>query len=319
MRSISYIGLAMGLCTMIGLAIPYSAAAAEVTVNTAQVIPPGSSCTPLQVTNIHPYIVGNTLQSVDVTVSDPSYVAVVTSVGDANYSYRYLSRWYAPNGGLRQHVDVQSTPIGSSLQVSLTLLSSRVGAPVCLSVIRFSVAGTGPVYTPHTPVTRVPTVKVPTVPVLPSTSTTSTPTASSTVSVVRGIGFGTLSDICTPSGSLQLWFLLITLYLIGAAAVALREPTVPERPLTTTTLLLLIPAIALVVFWLIASSCRGADWVPVVLIVIAIASLLAALWERQPGQSHPVAQLSAPAVPKQIGPTATPVQIGAPRVTNWGK
>ena len=318
MKSISYIGLAMGLCTMIGLAMPYSAAAAEVTVNTAQVIPPGSSCTPLQVTNIHPYIVGNTLQSVDITVSDPSYVAVVASVGDTSYSFRYISRWHVPDGSVRQHLDVQTTPIGSSLPVTLTLLSGKPGQPICLSIVSFSVTGTGPIYVPHPPVTRVPPVEVPPN-TLPGTGSTSTSNASNTVSVVRGFGFGTLSDMCTPSGSLQLWFLLITLYLVGAAVVSLREPTVPERPLTATTLLLLIPALALGAFWLMASTCRGADWVPVVLIVIAIASLLAALWERQPGQSHPVAQLSAPAVPKQIGPVATPAQIGAPRVTNWGK
>jgi hypothetical protein len=317
MRLSSRIGLGIAIFALFGLAIPFSAAASEVTVQTAQVIPPGSSCAPLQVINVHPYIVDNAVHSFDVTVSDPAYVAVISSVGETNYTFRYISRWRMTDGTLRQHVDVDTTPIGKSLPISLTLLSAKSGQPVCLSIIRFTVEGTGTSTMPNKPVTHETPAPV-TTPVLPATTTsTGTTSSTSTVSVVRGVGFGSLHEVCTPSGSLQLWFLLITLYLIGAAVVALREPTVPARPLTTTTLLLIVPALALLAFWWIATTCRGADWVPVVLMVIAIASLLAALWERE--SSPRMVELSAPTIPKQIGAATTPTQIGAPRVTNWGK
>lgn len=314
---LSRVGLGIAIFALAGLATPFSAAAAEVTVQTAQVIPPGTSCAPLSVTNVHPYIVDNALHSFDVTVTDPAYVAVISTVGDTSYTFRSISRWRMADGTLRQHVDVQTTPIRGSLPVTLTLLSAQTGQPVCLSVVSFSVEGPRVPTSPTKPVTRepIPPVTTPEPPTTGTTTGSTTPT--STTSVVRGVGFGSLYDVCTPSGSLQLWFLLITLYLIGASVIALREPMLPSRPLTTTTLLLLVPAAALLAFWLIASTCRGADWVPVVVLVIAIASLLVALWEREPAARVP--ELTAPVAPKQIGPAATPTQIAAPKITNWGK
>ncbi|MDB5238314.1 MAG: hypothetical protein JWM46_584 [Candidatus Kaiserbacteria bacterium] len=278
----AYIGLLIAVCTLIGLAVPLSAAAEEVNVNTVQVIPPGgNSCAPLQVLNVHPYIVDNAVHSYDVTVNDPSYYVVISSIGDTAYTFRYVSRWMNSDGSVRQHVDVQTTPIGTSLPITLTLLSAKTGQPVCMSVISFSVAGSGPMHTPgqgstvpHTP----PTPVIPPHPTSGSGSTTSTSTGST--SVVRGSGIA-LGDICAQNGSLELWFFLITLYLIGAAAIALRDP-LPSRPLYYTVLLLLVPAIILLAFWAFATVCRGPQWVPVVVFIIAIASLLAALWEREP-------------------------------------
>lgn len=282
MKASAYVGILLAACAVIGLAAPLTAAAEEVRITTTQVIPPGgTSCSQLQVLNIQPYTEDNALHSFDVTVNDSSYVVLLTSVGDTEYSFQYVSRWKNADGSVRQHVDINTKPIGTSLPISLTLLSAKTGQPVCLSIITFSITGSGtpvPGPTQSAPQSN-PTPVVPTVPA--TTTGPAATTSVATTSVVRG-SVTTLTDICAQNGSLQLWFLLITLYLIGAAAIALREPTVPERSLSVTTLMILVPAIILLAFWAFATACRGAQWVPVVVFIIAIASLLAALWEREP-------------------------------------
>ena len=147
--------LAATALTFLLTALPTRASALEVASQTAQVLPVGgNSCAPVSVANFTPYVYDGALHSFDFTISDPSYVALMGSVGNTSIPFSLMTRRVDASGVLRVHVDIGTTPIRGTLPIKVTLLSSRTGSPVCLTVASMSL-GSGPVVVPATPVTTI--------------------------------------------------------------------------------------------------------------------------------------------------------------------
>ena len=271
-RTAQGIGMIVGVLAFVGFALPAPVHAATISVQTVQAIPPGGSgCGILAVQNVVPYIYDNALHSYDIVIADPSYVAVIGTVGDTGIPFNQMTRSPVGDGTLRIHVDIQATPIYGSLPIALTLLSAQTGRPVCLTVISFSVLGSA--IPPHAPVPAdtdaVLPDAAPTIAIGTATSSSGTTTVVSSV-----IGGGTLLErlgrTCAGNGALNIWFLLITLYLLGVAIVALAEPSYAKRDVRLPAALILVPlAVLLLGFWYFAAVCRAANWVPAVLSLIA--------------------------------------------------
>ena len=140
--------LALGFILFAALLLPTNASAAEISAQNAQMLPASnsaivpSSCDALQVTSFMPYIYDGELNSFDVIVSDSSYVIIAGSLNGANIPLHFVTRFADATGGVRMHVDVQSTSIGSGVTIKLTMLSSKgVGEPVCTSSVTITLPG----------------------------------------------------------------------------------------------------------------------------------------------------------------------------------
>ncbi len=298
-------------------------------VQTQQVLPPGgNACPQLLVSNITPYIQDGALNSFDVTISDASYVAVLGSVGGVGVPFNHISRWNNTDGTLRLHADVPVTPMNSSVPVVLTLLSSPSGKPTCMTQISFVFPGTGPVSTggntsggsnsvnnSGSGVSASPVKPAKPVAGVSSPATTSTSTVVAAPVLARTIA-DKLQRLCAANGSFQLWFLLITLYLVGVAVVALTQPPLGEKSPWLPATLILVPLALLLAFWLIVPMCKAGGWVPIVLIVMAIVGLFVAYRQRR--EIARIFQLPpapikppVPAAVKQTVPTPTPAPKAA--------
>ena len=289
-----FIGLALSLAPAI--------AAAQAGTQTTQLLPPGgNSCTILPITAITAKVIDGALHSFDVTVGNASYVAVLAQVGGETLPFRYMTRFDHGGGMLRHHVDLDTTATRGSLPVSLTLLSSPPGAPTCLSVISFSVGSNGEILAPGMTSGQMP--PVPTKPTKPSTSsgassgsqggstsggqgtstvkpTTGTSTASGTPN--DGGLVSRLQGLCTGNGALQLWFLLLAIYVVIAALTALARPPLAQKAVWLPIAAILAPLALLLAFWLLAPSCRAAGWIPAMSIIIAVGALLVAFRDQNP-------------------------------------
>lgn len=285
--------------TSVLFALPGYAAAETSLSKTTQLLPPGgNACPAMIVDNAVLYIYNNELDSFDVIIRDASYVAVSGQVGEKTIPFRYMTR-FSEGSGVRIHVDVDAVSISKDLPVQLTLLSSPQGQPTCLSVVGFTVAGTGKGSAAHTGSTSTGqgkttthTDKTPQTPSKPvATSSTSTPgTAGSILPTVP-------SSICSGNGSLQLWFLILAIYIVIVALTALAQPPLTQRSSAIPLALILVPLVGLIAFWYFAPACRAAAWIPTVALLAAIAGLLAAFREQNPNLTViplPAAKTPAP-------------------------
>ncbi len=275
--------------------VPVQASALEMTSETSQVLPPGgSSCAPMSATDFTPYIYDGALHSFEFTVRDASYVALVGSVGNTSLPFHVMTRRVDASGSLRIHVDIATTPIRGTLPIQITLLSARVGQPVCLGVVSINV-GSGPTQ-PRTPVAyTAPASPKPSKGIVPaslapsSTSTTPTPTTQQTVATsatvtpsVIGTMQSPLRNICASEASAyRLWLILLVLFtiVVGGALwaefpMSLPWARTPERVATLILSLLLL----LLAFWYLSVACRAALWLPLLAFLIAVLGLLAAFW-----------------------------------------
>jgi hypothetical protein len=300
------------------LTLPGLSAAADATVTTGVIIPAGTqSCQSPVISGITPYVYDNQLNSFDLTVSDASYVAVVGSVGQTGIPLRQMLRSINPDGSLKIHVDINSTAIPGSLPISLTLLSSKPGAPTCLTAISFPVEGRqGYPVTPSQ--TTYPTATHTTQPSThPSTSTsgTSSPgTAATSAPPVVGGGLqSALSRVCNAAGAYQLWFILLALFMVGIGLVAFAEPPLTRKSTELPAALIIVPLVLLLLFWYAVPACRVAVWIPIVLLIAAALALLAAYREKTPGGGMtPARQLPSPKpeAPKTGSSAAIPMPAG---------
>jgi hypothetical protein len=284
------IGLAISVSALAFLAGGMPTAAAEnlnVGVQSQQVLPPSttSACPTMPLVDTVTYTYAGALHSFDIVVSNPSYVALAAQAGDTVIPFNYITR--SPDaGGVRMHVDMPSTPILGTLPVSVTLLSVQSGL-TCLSTVSFSLQGpaspTPTATPPSTPPAPPAPPSAPSSIEKPATTTVSqgdaaTSGATTTVvsSVVGGAGLGsTLLRACaTTGGALQLWFVLLTIFLLLAAIAAITEPPLMERNVYLPAALIGVPLGLLAAFWLLASDCRGAWWVPVLALGVAIVAML---------------------------------------------
>ncbi len=316
--------LAASIFTTLLVAFPVRASALEATAQTAQVLPPGgTSCTAVPVSNFTPYIYDGALHSFEFTLPDPSYVALLGSVGDTPLSFRLMTRRVDASGMLRVHVDIYTTPIVGTLPLQVTLLSAPSGK-VCLTTVSMSV-GSGPVVVQNIPpvVSTTPTTPS-TVSATPNQSSSVTPapqpTSGSepvvsttehvlTTSTATGSVLGTLQNpfrnMCaSDASSYRLWLILLVLYMliVGAALwaefpMSLAWARTPERIATIILVFLLL----LLAFWYFSISCRAALWMPLVAFLVAVLGLLAAFW------NHPrVTQLLLIEETKPTPPPAKP-------------
>ena len=268
---------------------PRFAAADTATVQTGQILPQGgNTCQTLQILDVAPHVYDGTLQSLDVTIADPSYVAVTGTVGETPVSFASMSRWQSSQG-LRIHVDTPTTAVRTGLPVTITLISARTGSPVCVSVISLAVETKGA----QLPVTPIPQ------PVSHETSAN----PNSHHPVVKGVVSATqnhagtpgvhavaakpavtaslsqrVAKVCEGSNAYRLWFVLLLVYLIVVATIAFAEPWFLKRSALATVAAILVPLLLLLGFWYLSTSCRAALWIPLLAFLIAILGLLAAFW-----------------------------------------
>lgn len=268
-------------------ALPVTTNAQVAAVQTRQILPPnGNACAPLSVSNVTPYITGGELNSFDVTVSNASYVALLGTIGNSPIGFQYMTRRIASNGQLVIHVDVPKE-FSRNGAITLTLLSSQGASVTCMSTISFGItgfqtgtnSGTG---TGSGSGTGTGTTGSTTVPKPVTGGSTSKPTAtSSTTTVVGGTpvvgGLSkSLNNACASTGAMQLWLILLALFVIAAVVVGLNERELSARSPYLPAALILTPLVLLLGFWLLASDCRGSAWIPVVLLLIGAAGLVAA-------------------------------------------
>ncbi len=293
--------LAATVFTFLFAAFPVRAFALEATAQTVQILPPGgTSCAPVAVSGFTPYVYEGALHSFEFTVADPSYVAVMGSVGNTSLPFRLMTRRVDAAGMLRIHVDIAPMPISGTLPLKVTLFSARSGGPVCAATVSMS-AGSGPVAVQNNPVvpvvSTVPTAPttVSTAPATPATTVTtapepnpSTPTTANplTTSTTQGTIVGTmqnpLRNVCvSDTSAYRLWLILLVLYMliVGAALwaefpMSMAWARTPERIATIILVLLLL----LLAFWYFSVSCRAALWMPLVAFLVAVLGLLAAFW-----------------------------------------
>ena len=290
MKSHTRTGLTLAVAfvgILLAYALPLATHADQmVAVQTRQLLPPnGTSCTALSVTSITPYVYGGALNSFDVTIDNPSYVALIGTVGNEPIGFQYMTRDITANGQLRIHVDVP-IQLSNSGVITISLLSSQ-GGITCASTISFGIAGiqsgaaagttggpsnghvggTGTVKPVNTGAGKTPTVT--------KATSSATTTVTGSAPVVNTSLQNTLNKACMATGALQLWFILIAAFIVICALTALNEAYLTVRSEYLPAALILAPLLVLLGFWFIASACRGSIWVPVLLLIAAAAGLLA--------------------------------------------
>ena len=277
-------------------AFPIKAFALDAATQTRQVLPVGgNACAQVSATNFIPYVYDGALHSFEFTVSDPSYVAILGSVGNTLIPFNVMTRKTDASGTVRIHVDVQPASVSGGLPVTVTMLSARSGSPVCMTVVSAN-AISGLSVIPYTPVVTAPptqpTVSAPAKPVVTAApkpaSSTPIPTTQKvlTTSTATGSVVSTfqnpLKNMCTSDASAyRLWLILLVLYMLIVGALLWAEfpmslpwARTPERIASIILVLLLL----LLAFWYFSISCRAALWMPLVAFLVAVLGLLAAFW-----------------------------------------
>ena len=277
-------------------AFPIKAFALDAATQTRQVLPVGgNACAQVSATNFIPYVYDGALHSFEFTVSDPSYVAILGSVGNTLIPFNLMTRKTDASGLVRIHVDVSPASVSGGLPVSVTMLSARSGSPVCMTVVSAN-AISGLSVIPYTPVVTAPptqpTVSAPAKPVVTAApkpaSSTPIPTTQKvlTTSTATGSVVSTfqnpLKNMCSSDTSAyRLWLILLVLYMLIVGALLWAEfpmsvpwARTPERIATIILDLLLL----LLAFWYFSISCRAALWMPLVAFLVAVLGLLAAFW-----------------------------------------
>ncbi len=281
------------------LSTPALAAAAGAGVITKQVLPQGgSSCAPLFVKSVTPYIYDGELDSFDIVLSDPAYVGVLGAAGDVSIPFSYMTRRIDPDGSLRLHIDT-TAKIDGKLPVTITLLSALPNAPVCLSQVSFTTDAKGAIETSSpaavspAPISSASStvlngtgsmpethVKTPVIhrashgatnegQVSRPTSLVGTTSSTSTIGSL-------IATMCSKNGSYQLWFILLAIFFVITAFVGLSEPALALRHGALPAILIGVPLVALLLFWHFESGCRLSYFIPVILLVAAAIGLYSA-------------------------------------------
>lgn len=279
---------ALSVCSMIIAAactfIPTSAFAAEIQTKTATALPGTGSCAQLSAQNYHPYIYEGNLHSFDVSVSDASYVAVAGTVGTEPVPFYQMTRRINPDGSLRIHVDIETTPLAATLPISLTLLSTKgQGTPVCVSTV---VVGSGTIpqvqYENISRETSYPTQKH-VAGKAPAAETVQKTTPGSfrlhMPAVLSRVTHSIQANAChAPGKAPRFWFIFLVLYVLALGAISLSRPPVNEaRPFAWILSVLLIPALLFGAFWYVSAACGTSRWIPVLAFVLGLLGLLVAL------------------------------------------
>src|SRR3989338_2128515 len=262
--------------------------AAEVSVQTAQLLPPGSNtCAPLAASGFTPYVYDNALHAFEFTLQDSSYVAVIGTVGNTNIPLNQMRRQIDSTGALRIHADVATTQIRGSLPITVTLLSAKgPSQPVCVSVVVTTLLGSGsapptPAPAPSSGASSAPAPKPSTPAAAATKEKTKTGTSTAALAVTQNV-MTALKDICSPKNAPTLWVILLVLYAAGVAAVVFGKPKMPAfmQSQESIAAAIVVPFLLLFGLWYFAESCRINAWAPAIATIIALAGLSVAFWEK---------------------------------------
>ncbi len=291
------LALAISAFVIFFTVFPVRAFALDATTQTTQVLPVGgNTCALVSATNFTPYIYDGALHSLEFTVSDASKVAVLGSLGDTPLPFWVMTRKIDAAGMLRIHVDIPTTPISGTLPLKVTLLSSSLGSPVCLTTVSTSI-GSGPVAIQNNSVVNTVPTSVSIAPTSSSIASTPRPTSASpapvpttervlTTDTAKDSVVGSIQNpfrnVCASDASAyRLWLILLILYMLIVGALLWAEfpmsaawARTPERIATIILVLLLL----LLTFWYFSISCRAALWMPLAAFLVAVLGLLAAFW-----------------------------------------
>lgn len=258
---------------------PTSASASSIVVH--QILPPNEqACPQVGVSEVTSYVYDGVLNSFEVNVTDPSYVAIGGTIGDQAISFQYMTRKLNPDGTLRIHVDLQNTSLSSALPIALTLLSAHAGntAHTCIAIVTAlipAVPGSAPAPTPIPSYPSYPSQ--PSKPSHPTTGPgTSTHKPTTTVPIGEGItpalgASRALGKLCVnATGTARLWIVLVVLYAIFIGILFAqgnkdRTPHLREWHLGTILVILVV----LLLFWYMAPSCRAEAWAPALATLVA--------------------------------------------------
>lgn len=296
------------------------------TVMPTQVLPPstGQSCAPVTFSDIQTYIYSGHLDSFDVTLSDSSYVAVSTSVNQDPVPLNYVTRWANPDGSVRMHVDIQSTPLSRDIPIQITFLSAHnnlLGTPVtCIfnipaTVLSSSRNSTTGGTTNGTPAVGGGTSSVGQTTGQPLGQGTSagvttgtgasgsngqtghpikTPTPTNVSSSTAGStstnpaivsATSSLGNLCVDGGSSKLWIILLILYALFVITLCAQRFDTASRIREWNIALILAVFLGLLIFWYVSAVCRTGPWAPAITTLIAVAGLLYSML-RQPQNSE---------------------------------
>ncbi len=267
--------------------MPVVASAAEMSANasaqTVQLLPPnvGNTCPQLQTPIFKAYVYDNAVNSFDVTIADPSYVAIAGTIGETQIPFNLMTRFVDASGILHMHVDTEAVSVRGTLPVTLTLLSVRPDKTVCAATISATLVGSSSGSSVSSPTgsgsgqsTYTPPAKGQK-PVMgkPDVVGGIIDTKSPDGEVVKSVGIqNALAMVCaTASGATRLWTVLLAVYLLIVAATILAQPS--NKPSDQSSVLLgaaiVIPLIVLLGVWGSAASCRVGMWAPIAALAIA--------------------------------------------------
>lgn len=282
-----------------------SAHADVVSLQSTALIPQGTTCAPLLVSDMKTYVYDNELHSFEFIINDAAYTMVGGSVGDSRLSFNQSSRSAGTaTGTVRIQVNVESTPLTQAVPVSVSLLSSKGGgAPVCATIFSFVMSPMAPlpsltqdpvVPSPVTPspVSQTdstqgytPPVKYPTVtnPMNPEKDTTSVKKPFSLPSIglpsLAGITGAAAAACSTARSAGNIWSILLVLYALFVAYCALTKPGILARSAELLAAAIVLPFIGLVAFWYLSEQCRAGEWVQLLTPAIALIGLAVAFWD----------------------------------------
>ena len=290
------------LCSALVFALPIRASAAEVAVQTAQLLPPGeNTCAALPIQGFTPYIYDGALHAFEFSIADSSYVAVAGSAGKIDIPFNQMTRRIETSGNLRIHADVPTIPIKAGITIRVTMLSANQATQiVCLSIVAamFNVEGIlmdqpAPAWTPeplpptHKPQPAVPSPIPQPPPNLPSATVSTSSVTESPVGQPVATAQNILKDVCAANGASRLWFVLLAIYIVLVAAAVFGQPQLPLRLRSQEWIAaaIVVPFLLLFGLWYFAESCRVSAWVPTIATLIALVGLATAFWDR--GEKSP--------------------------------
>ncbi|HEY4519801.1 MAG TPA: hypothetical protein VJH33_02065 [Candidatus Paceibacterota bacterium] len=108
---------------------------------TTPVLAGSVSCETPAIISLGTAVYDGSLHGFDFVVSDAFSVALSTSVGGKEIPFHFITREGVVEGGVKMHVNTQTTWVGASLPISVTMLSAKgTGEPVCLSTLSFELS-----------------------------------------------------------------------------------------------------------------------------------------------------------------------------------
>ncbi len=274
----------VALALLCGLFIsPLSAAAS--TVLPAQVLPPGTgkACAAVTFSDIQAHVYNGHLDSFDITLSDPSYVAVATNVDNSAVGFNYVTRWAYPDGSIKMHVDVQAITMNKDVPVQITFLSAHADQSgnqiTCTFTVPATIMAVPGVKAPSPVPGQTPSTHVP--PPHPSAGGTSGQgsvgtSAASTSTPNAGLvsAMSSLGNLCVDGGATKLWVVLLVLFALFTITLSAQRFDVNTSVRDWNIGLILAVFVGLLVFWYISAVCRTGPWAPAVATLITIAGLL---------------------------------------------